>query len=446
MYGCGSSRSHNAIGAKHDPSGKRWAITISGDTHASGLAIDVDSGGSAIVAGTFDGRLTLGASHLTSAGAQDGFVARFSSNGTPMWSKRFGGTSADRVAAVTIGDDGTAYVAGDFSAAAAFGAETLTAVGSSDGFVAAIDADGSIRWVTRIPSRGYASVSAIGLSTRGQIAVAGYFSGSLQSGDRALNSAGAHDVFVATFDPTGKIAWARRAGGSGADLARAVAVGPAGEIAIAGSFGDEADVLGLPLVSSSADDSAFVAMLTARGEPMWARGFGGAGIDIAHALAFGDDGQLYVAGSFFDRIAFDDRHALEAGNGPDAFIARLTRTGDHVWSARIGGSGADRGLAIAAGDESVVVAGTFEDALDFGDDQIASRGRTDVMVAELSDRGVPMWIRGLGGPGHDTVGGVGIDTDTAIAISGSFAGSIVIDGTSLAAQGGIAAFAAVLMP
>jgi hypothetical protein len=103
----------------------------------------------------------------------------------------------------------------------------------------------------------------------------------------------------------------------------------------------------------------------AAGEAMpWARGLGGNGVDVAHAIATDDAGNIYLTGSFSDSADFDPGPAvfqLNPSGGTDAFIVKLNAEGGFVWARRIGGSGgntAGYGIAVdAAG--AVHVTGEF---------------------------------------------------------------------------------------
>jgi hypothetical protein len=229
-------------------------------------------------------------------------------------------------------------------------------------------------------------------------------------------------------------------------MAHAVAIAPSGEIAIGGSFTDEADLLGLPLVARTGDVDGFVAVLSSAGVPVWAHSFGGTGADAVHSLDFDEAGNLYAAGSFSQSIDFGSGSRLDTAGRRDGFVVKLSLAGDAMWSSGLGGGGTDRANRVAAGDEVVLVAGTFEDRAALGDNTIKSRGRHDVFVAKLSERGVPMWLRNLGGIEEDAIGDLAVASDKAIGVIGSFVTSATVGGRKLDASASPATFVAKLAP
>ena len=64
----------------------------------------------------------------------------------------------------------------------------------------------------------------------------------------------------------------------------------------------------------------------------------------------GDDGSLYLVGSFTGTVDFDPRagdHSLTSAGYVDTVIARYTAEGDLFWAVQIGGDGLDIGRTIA---------------------------------------------------------------------------------------------------
>src|SRR5690606_24792932 len=96
--------------------------------------------------------------------------------------------------------------------------------------------------------------------------------------------------------------WAQRYGGAGGDEAAALAIAPGGDIVIAGQLSGTVSVGPESLTSMGASD-AFVARLSPAGQVLWARSLGGAGVDLATAVAVDPDGTTIVLGTFQRRMA-----------------------------------------------------------------------------------------------------------------------------------------------
>src|SRR4029079_15639953 len=59
-------------------------------------------GDNLVVVGTFQNTVDFGGTSLTSAGSADIFVAKYSSSGSLLWAKRFGGTGTEKCQGVAL--------------------------------------------------------------------------------------------------------------------------------------------------------------------------------------------------------------------------------------------------------------------------------------------------------------------------------------------------------
>jgi len=118
-----------------------WSKSFSGAGYIFGNAVTVDANGNAAITGNFTSTIDLGGGVLnTSAfGVTTIFVAKYSSAGGHLWSKRFGGTSyADSTAIATDGT-GHVLVTGPFMGTADFGVQSLSSTGSDDMYLLRLD-------------------------------------------------------------------------------------------------------------------------------------------------------------------------------------------------------------------------------------------------------------------------------------------------------------------
>ena len=74
---------------------------------------------------------------------------------------------------------------------------------------------------------------------------------------------------------------------------------------------------------------------TRRGNFVLAWQYGGTGTDVAYAVAVSATGGLYIAGSFSEVVDFDlstGAHELSSAGSTDAFIVRTNLSGDLDWT------------------------------------------------------------------------------------------------------------------
>jgi hypothetical protein len=137
-FGCSlpfiSSGAHNAYIARLDPVGTcQWNRRFGDSGSTWGSGITVDSAGNIYYAGRFDDTIILGGVPYTSNGDADIFVAAFAPTGTDVWSKRFGGTSDEGSASLTISPESDALLLGSTTLGAIdFGTGALVSAGSTD--------------------------------------------------------------------------------------------------------------------------------------------------------------------------------------------------------------------------------------------------------------------------------------------------------------------------
>jgi hypothetical protein len=139
---------------KFNPNGDAiWGRSAGGEQYEHAFQVRVDMAGNIIVVGNFDSpNISFGATQLTSKGAVDIFVTKFSSNGNVIWSRSAGGqynegsfyiiTEARGVAVTTdiIGDN--VWVTGNASNKVCFGLLQLNNISRQNFFLGKINAQG----------------------------------------------------------------------------------------------------------------------------------------------------------------------------------------------------------------------------------------------------------------------------------------------------------------
>lgn len=309
-----------------------------------------------------------------------------------------------------------------------------------------VKATGDLSVVTTLGSTGADVAVATIVDASGNVFVTGTFEGTVDfdpsDSNVTLSSAGERDVFVAKYSSTGALVWARRLGGSGNErsggLARNSLVtckNPPCEIIYAtGWFEGTADFdpgNGVARLRSEGFTDVFVCALNSSGNYVWARRLGGIGVDAATDITSDKLGNVYATGFFTGTVDFDSGAGTdeqESAGGADLFVAKLDRTGNHVWSRRMGGSEDDGAGGITVdGSGDVYITGSFRGAARLVADELTSSGDDDVFVLKLSRDGELTWVKQLGGTGADV--GNDIDTDSSgnVYVTGTFRGRMDFD-------------------
>ncbi len=262
--------------------------------------------------------------------------------------------------------------------------------------------------------------------------VTGCFSGTATFGEgepneTTLSSAGSQDIFLARYEPDGTLVWAKRAGGTGSDAARAVAALPDDSIALTGRFSgyayfDQGEANETHLWSGGRDD-VFIARYYPDGTLRDAYSGEGPDTDAGTAIAALPDGSIVVAGLFghylhFGDLMGPDRTAYNCyWDGSDMFVAHLDLNGKRMWITEAGGWGNDAACAITVlSDNSIAVCAYFETAPDLS-------AREDIIVERYDPDGTLAWSKNTGAQRLGSVYGIDALSDDSIVISGTFAGS-----------------------
>lgn len=254
-----------------------------------------------------------------------------------LWSRAWGSLVDDRATAIATAPDGSIYLAGRFSGAVDFGQGPLVSRGA-DIFVLRLGPDGALRW-----GRSFGGVlddDGVELATTasGNVVIAlGGASQSVDLGGGELTSEGARNIYLMELDADGHHVWSRGLHTTTEASASGVAITPDGEILLAGSMYD-LDVGG-DLLQTKGGLDAWVARLSPTGEHRWSKRFGDVWHDLGGRVATDGEGNVYINAYYSRSWSFGGEVLPSAvGNGCIA-VAKLGPSGEHVWSHGYGTHG-----------------------------------------------------------------------------------------------------------
>jgi hypothetical protein len=277
---------------------------------------------------------------------------------------------------------------------------------------------------------------AVDVATDGcDVIVVGLTVGAIDFGGGPLPGTMAQDAFIARLGPGGEHVWSSRLGGPDDQVASSVAVASNGDVVAGGSFRGTV-MLGGDRYTASIRDVLLTRFDGAGGLVDHAR-FGGPGAQELLALALDSNDRLALCGRFTGTTDFGGGPIVHAGGtGDDAFLAVLDAQGGHVLSERYGGMLQDACLDVAfdAGG-NVVFAGTFAEAIDLGGGPLPSAGQADAFVAKLSPSGAHVFSRAWGDPGAQGMRAVAVDSAGNVIVAGFFTGSVDFGGGPLQSAG-----------
>ncbi|MDH7570044.1 MAG: hypothetical protein QHJ73_10710, partial [Armatimonadota bacterium] len=284
------------------------------------------------------------------------FVVKYQPDGTAEWVRVFGGSMCQEVGGLAVDAQDNIIVAGSYFRDMAFDEIHLTTPGGgsdSDAFLAKLDSTGRVVWARRAGGLSWDEGQGVSVDPDGFIYLCGEFSGDSDFGGVSLTSVGSRDVFLARYSPSGKPLWVKQDGGTNNDWA----------------CDAEADAHHGCFLASSLG----LAYYDAAGNREWQRGVG---VYFAPAWGLWNWGRLAVSP---DRCC-----TVVGGVGAEAqsniAVAKVNYKGDTLWHRSFGGDGLDwaRGVAIDRSGNSVVAA-RLTGAADIGTGVLSPTGGQDML-------------------------------------------------------------------
>ena len=255
----GDTSTTSAFIVKYNTSGSvLWVRTISGTSNNDkGDAISTDSSGNVYVTGAFDGTTTVFAGNgttssfsLTSSGGDDIFIVKYNTDGTPLWARRIGGSSSQRVRSISADSSGNVYVTGNIdgttTVVAANGSTSFSLTNSSsiDIFIVKYNTDGTPQWARKISGSLSNEGRGISADSSGNVYLSGKFSGTMSvlaadglTSSFSLSTPLNSDAFVVKYNTDGTPQWVRKISGTIDDEGNGISTDSTGNVYVTGSYG-----------------------------------------------------------------------------------------------------------------------------------------------------------------------------------------------------------------
>lgn len=324
---------------KYNPAGNVvWARKAGGTMSDRINAVKTDAAGNVIVTGSFESKyLIFGTDTVKNplATTDDVFVIKYDSSGNFVWAKCSGQPGDNYGYAVTTDAANNIYVAGSFnSGSISFGGSVLSnsGTGTDDMFLVKYNSSGTVVWATRATGKNNDMATALGTDATGNIYVSGKFaSDTMFFNSTALINSGAYDAFVAKYNATGHVIWAKSIStGTTINYAYSLSVDDTANVIIAGNFGNSTITFGTSTITNSNAGAydLFIAKYDSLGNAQWANTTGGAG-SVANGVAKDATGNIYLAGNYSDSsFYFGTNLLLNAGistGTTDIFLAKYSQ-------------------------------------------------------------------------------------------------------------------------
>lgn len=277
---------------------EQWFRFFGGANDEEGYSVREIPGGGFIIAG---------ATSSATMGSRDGWLIKLSANGTPLWTKWYGGLSTDGFRSVEVTQSG-GYILTGWTASGGAGA-----LGKA--WLVLTDSAGTV-----IFDKNFGGTNA----DRGYHAIETRDGGYIMAGYTASMGAGNDDMYLVKTDAAGNLTWQKTFGGTGRDYGHSLRQ----------TQDDGFLITGYTLSTGAGGDDVWLVKTTPDGTLETQRTFGGTASDVGYWLDLTADGGYVITG-----------HTLSSGAGvhdlwlikstPDVVPVELTSFSANVYNNRV---------------------------------------------------------------------------------------------------------------
>jgi len=273
----------------------------------------------------------------------------------------------------------------------------------------------------------------------GDAVLLGRFTNQFVLDGQTLSSVGLTDLFLTRLDRNGSYAWTKALGTpQWDDDLGALAVGPSGDVLIAGSVYDDIDFGGGVMTIQGTQIVA--ARYDANGQHLWSTSWGGPYAESIHDAAIDASGNMLLVGNAYGQVDFGGG-PIGSSNNFDLFVVKLAANGAHLWSKSYGTPATETTISVGVDPTGAVsLCGRLEGPTDFGGGPL-SPGADALFAAKLDGAGNHLWSRTFGGTSalcFDVVGGPA--GEVVVAGRSNEGAAYVVDGQSWSNAGGFDVF------
>jgi hypothetical protein len=411
-----------------------WLKTAS-SSNAIGRSIALDAQSNAFVCGAFRDSISFGSTNLSvgdSNHLEHGFIAKFNQSGLLLWARQITAIGGNDVASsIRTDSSGNAFVSGIFRSSITVGTTTLLSAGEADIYLAKFDPAGKLLWVRQAGGAGNDS-AGVAVDAVGNAYLPGTFNGTAKFGSLSVTSAGGTDAFLAKYSPGGTPLWVIRGGGTNDDSGAAAVADDAGFIYFAGSAARAVKFESTQFTGSSDVDSFVAKYTTGGGKLVWVKHHGpGQGSKATTvSLTVDPTGDLLVAGEFGQSDSSIVRGFVDFWDSGN---------GEYLGGLTMGAHGVLRARSVRADEQgNFFVSGVIKGTCVVGSTGLTTHGSRfdnwDGFVAKYTYSGNAIWIKTFGGANYDFASSMSVNSGGEVFLTGTYAGDALF--TPFSASGG----------
>ena len=338
----------------------------------------------------------------SSLSGENCFISKIDLDGNFQWVKSFGNGNA-QINDISVDYLDNLIATGKYQNSISLASQTITSNGSNDVFVAKWDTNGNPIWVKGFGGTETFfgdSGNGIATSTNGDIYVVGNFGGSVDfdpsPNTSTLTSNGETDLFIQKLNALGNLIWVKTIGGNSSDFGNDIIIDSNNELVFTGlntgvvDFNPGASINNLNNITSN----AFICKWDENANFIWAKAIISSSNSQGSFITSDLQNNYYITGKSQGTADFDPSNSgifnLTASGGSNTFILKLTTFGDFNWAGILFGQGAPNNYsneptAIHVNQNSIYISGGFKGQVDFNTNELQNQ----YLTSSVNNSGVP---------------------------------------------------------
>lgn len=308
---------------------------------------------------------------------KDLWLVNVSKDGTIISDLTFGGTKDDIAKSMRKTSDGGYIISAQ---SRSDDGDVSNNEGFFDFWIVKINSSGTIQWETSFGFLGSDQVFDVIETQDGGYFATGVLDVSASNGQgnsgKAANHAGG-DYWAIKMNASGDLLWSKYYGGSFTDTAHRAIETNTGEFIIIG-FSDSTD---FDISNNKGAYDFWIIKVSATGDLIWEKSFGGSEIDIAYSITETNDSGYLVVGD----TRSSNTDVSEGKGNADTWVAKISTEGALVWQKSIGGSEFDSARSISAmANGNFAIGGNTRSA---DGDVAVNKGQNDAWIIIINETG-----------------------------------------------------------
>ncbi|MEP7320971.1 MAG: SBBP repeat-containing protein [Saprospiraceae bacterium] len=348
---------------KFNNQGKRiWGTYLGGPDFDFGQSIALDSKGNIFICGgtRSTSNFTTPGTHQPTfgGGTHDAFLAKFTNDGTLLWSTYIGGGNGEESAnSLVVNKLDQILITGwteSLNNISTPGAHQVNSGGTTDIFLMKFDNNGVKLWGTYQGDIGFDLGLQVKLDQNENILISGWTSSTANFSTfgsfQPAYSGGTADAYISKYSQDGALLWCTYQGGLQEEYGDVLLLDKNDFIYLAGPCNSVSGLAtpGTDQPSIGGNYDGFVMKLTPDGRKIWGTYLGGKNNDNAYGLALDSNQNIYVAGytESDNGLATPTGYQTSYGGNNDVFLLKYTNSGKKIWGTYYGANGTDAAFAV----------------------------------------------------------------------------------------------------